>query len=313
MKTTRIILYCMVLVSLASIAIASTVPNYVSVIQNTEKWFKSAGADKFATLRMHTLISGTFQGKSIMLKEISLNGDIIKSERLLFQKDPQGNILFFGNLDESVFADPILWVNVPLSIGDTWTDSRPEVPGNTDPDNMVHYIFAVLDTKDIHCPAGTFACHRVFLTTLYPNGHIDNETFWYNPACGMVMCATDDQRIFELQKAIIPDVGDFPDVNYHDPVDGENLLGLTASPNPLNPMTNIRFELANKSGVELQVYDISGKLVRTLVRGDIMDPGTHSVLWNGKDDRGGRVASGTYIYRLRAGGSERTNRMTLIR
>jgi len=53
--------------------------------------------------------------------------------------------------------------------------------------------------------------------------------------------------------------------------------------------------------------------IHTLVAYDFMDQGKRSVTWNGKDDRGSPVASGTYIYRLQAGESESTNRMTLIR
>lgn len=313
MKTARIILLCLCLVFLASTALAYTVPNYVSVTQQTEKWYQSAGIGKYVTLKMHTLVEGSFNGATILNREIWLNSDIIESERLLFSKDPEGNISFFGDLNEDVFEDPILWVKAPLTVGQTWTDSRPEIPCCTDPDNMVHYIFAVLDTKEITCPAGTFECARVFLSVLYPDGHTENESYWYSPSCGMVMCLLDNQRVFELHKAIIPGIGDFPDVRYDDPTDGANLSGLKAYPNPLNPKADISFELKTRSRVQLRVYDVAGKLVRTLVAGDVMNPGTCTVSWNGKDDRGSPVASGTYIYRLQAGDSEGSNRMTLIR
>jgi len=135
----------------------------------------------------------------------------------------------------------------------------------------------------------------------------------------MVMCTMNDQnsnRVFELRKAIIPGVGEFPDIRYDNPVDGEGLSGLSglkASPNPLNPMTTISFDLGSRSRVDHRVYAISGKLVRTLVGGEFMDRGERSVQWNGMDDRGSKVASGIYIYRLQAGGDELSKSVTLIR
>jgi hypothetical protein len=318
MKTARIILICLSLTFLASAALSEVVPNYLVMNQQTEKWYKSEGSGsggpgQVATLRMHCLVNGIFNGAIILERETRLENEVIDSDRLLFSKDLDGNILFFGDLDEYVLEDPILWVDAPLITGKTWTDSRPEFPGGADPENLIHYVFAVLGKRDITCPAGTFPAHHVFLSILYPDGHAENETFWYNSHCGMVMCCQTNQRTFELQKAIIPGVGEFPEIHCDKSMEGAGLSGLKASPNPLNPKTTISFDLGNRSRVELRVYDVSGKLVRTLVGGDIMEPGTRSVLWNGKDDRGSPVASGTYIYRLQAGGNELTNRMSLIR
>ncbi len=313
MKTARIVLICLSLVFLASAALAATVPNYLAMDQQTEKWFKSAGAGKLATLRMHTLVRGAYMGATILEREILLNGNVLEAEQLLFSKDISGNILYYGDMAEPFMDDPIRYVDSPLAVGKTWTDSRPDIPCCGDPENLVHYVFAVLDTKAINCPAGTFDCHRVYMSVVYPDGSTKTETFWYNPHCGLVMFTMDNSRVFELQKAIIPGIGDLPDLNYDNPVYGTNVSGLKASPNPLNPRTDISFDLQSRSRVQLRVYDVSGKLVRTLVAGDVMDPGKRSVAWNGKDDRGSPVASGAYIYRLQAGPSVVTNRMTLIR
>jgi hypothetical protein len=318
MKTARIILICLSLTFLASAAISVVVPNYLVMNQQTEKWYKSEGSGpggpgQVPALRIHSLVNGFFNGAIILEREIWLENDVIDSDRLLFSKDLDGNINFFGDLDEYVLDDPILWVDAPLATGKIWTDSHPEFPGGTDPENMIHYVFAVLGKRDITCPAGTFPAHRVFLSILYPDGHAENETFWYNSHCGMVMCTRINQRTFELQKAIIPGQGEYPEVHCDKSMEGVGLSDLKASPNPLNPMTTISFDLGNRSRVDLRVYDVSGKLVRTLVGGDLMEPGTRSVLWNGKDDRGNPAASGSYIYKLQAGGKELTNRMTLIR
>jgi hypothetical protein len=74
-------------------------------------------------------------------------------------------------------------------------------------------------------------------------------------------------------------------------------------PNPFNPVTNISFSLDTEADLTLRVYDIAGRLVRTLVERR-MSPGVHTESWDGRSDTGGEVASGIYFYRLTAG--ERT-------
>ena len=71
-------------------------------------------------------------------------------------------------------------------------------------------------------------------------------------------------------------------------------------PNPFNSSTQITFELSSAGEVSLQVYNLIGQKVRTLVNGRKL-VGTHRVKWNGRDDLGQPVASGVYIYRLSAG------------
>ena len=84
------------------------------------------------------------------------------------------------------------------------------------------------------------------------------------------------------------------------------------APNPFNPSTTIRFTLPEAGHVTLAVYDINGRLVRTLV-GQAFLPGHHEVVWDGKDAMGRAVASGVYVYRLTAPQGVVTKRMTLLR
>lgn len=83
-------------------------------------------------------------------------------------------------------------------------------------------------------------------------------------------------------------------------------------PNPFNPSTTIRFELAARGPASLRVYDVRGHLVRTLVDGDA-DAGTTSVTWDGRDDSGRAVASGVYVYRLRTGSTAESRKMVLLK
>jgi hypothetical protein len=83
-------------------------------------------------------------------------------------------------------------------------------------------------------------------------------------------------------------------------------------PNPFNPSTTIRFELAHGGLVSISVYDASGAFVSTIVNA-AFDEGPHDVRWNGTDAGGRRVASGVYFYRLTTHGTELTRKMMLLK
>jgi len=84
------------------------------------------------------------------------------------------------------------------------------------------------------------------------------------------------------------------------------------APNPFNPTTRIAFSLPEPGGARLTVYDVAGRVVRTLV-GDALRPGAHEVVWNGVDDAGRSCASGVYVYRLAVPGGTVSRRMLLLR
>jgi hypothetical protein len=84
------------------------------------------------------------------------------------------------------------------------------------------------------------------------------------------------------------------------------------SPNPFNPQTTIRFSVATRGPVEIQIFDVAGRLVRTLVDKSY-EPGEHTIQWNGTDDGGRSLASGAYFYRFRAGGQVDSKKLILLR
>ncbi|MCK4548776.1 MAG: T9SS type A sorting domain-containing protein, partial [Candidatus Krumholzibacteria bacterium] len=84
-------------------------------------------------------------------------------------------------------------------------------------------------------------------------------------------------------------------------------------PNPFNPSTTIYYDVPSGGGnVSLRVYDVSGRLVRTLVNGHEAE-GSRSVTWDGMGDRGQSIASGIYFYRMTAQGFAETKKMVLLR
>lgn len=82
-------------------------------------------------------------------------------------------------------------------------------------------------------------------------------------------------------------------------------------PNPFNPETVITYRMAQRGRVELAVYNLLGQKVRVLAS-ETKPAGTYTVSWNGTDDRGSRVSSGVYVYRLRFGQRTQTKKMILL-
>jgi serine protease len=83
-------------------------------------------------------------------------------------------------------------------------------------------------------------------------------------------------------------------------------------PNPFNPSTQIEFSLERSGPVQLAVFDTRGARIRNLVN-NRLTAGNHSVVWDGRDDNGNAVSSGTYFYRLQSGDRVQTRKMLLVK
>ncbi len=83
-------------------------------------------------------------------------------------------------------------------------------------------------------------------------------------------------------------------------------------PNPFNPTTTISYQLPEETPVKLTIYNVQGQLVRAYDLG-IKTAGTYSVEWDGKDQFGRDLPSGTYLYRIKAGTFEQTRKMLLLK
>lgn len=121
----------------------------------------------------------------------------------------------------------------------------------------------------------------------------------------IVSTSTNDGIQIPTQKVVAPS-GKYPetfalDQNY---------------PNPFNGETNIRFHVpdvgGNNASIIVQIYDLSGKKVRTLVHGNF-EGGIYSYTWNGTNNEGKQVSSGIYIYRMQTGDATFLKRMMLIK
>jgi len=86
-----------------------------------------------------------------------------------------------------------------------------------------------------------------------------------------------------------------------------------AYPNPFNPQTRIVYNLAEESGVDLQIVDINGRTIKHIVRDDHQAAGRYCIYWNGVDDSGNPVPSAMYMIVLRAGSVLNTQKVILLK
>ena len=84
-----------------------------------------------------------------------------------------------------------------------------------------------------------------------------------------------------------------------------------AFPNPMNPTATIKYTIGTPGKVQLRVFDVSGRVIRTLVD-EAKTAGAYSVIWDGKNDGGDRVASGVFFYQLNAPGTELNKKIVIL-
>jgi len=83
-------------------------------------------------------------------------------------------------------------------------------------------------------------------------------------------------------------------------------------PNPFNPTTRIEYSVKETAPVSLEIFNVKGQKVRTLVN-EVMTAGNHSVVWNGKDEAGKDAGSGVYFYRMTTPRYTATQKMILMK
>lgn len=83
-------------------------------------------------------------------------------------------------------------------------------------------------------------------------------------------------------------------------------------PNPFNPITKVQIDVPEQGYLQVRVHDISGRLITTLVNAGV-EPGYHSIKWNGKNSLGAPAASGVYILNVQLNGQQRSQKMLLVK
>ena len=122
-----------------------------------------------------------------------------------------------------------------------------------------------------------------------------------------VLYEFEDNARFEIANGLV-----FDPTNLSNPAVVAGVLELQSTPrefalhqnfpNPFNPDTTIKYDLAESADVTLQIYNVLGQVVRTLVASEAQNAGRYQIRWNGMDDRGVPVSSGVYFYQISAEG-----------
>jgi len=105
-----------------------------------------------------------------------------------------------------------------------------------------------------------------------------------------------------------------PDDNPTDvPVEGFKNMLAHAQPNPFNPVTKIAYSVREAGPATIEVYNVAGKVVRTLLNSELDAGATGFVVWDGNDDAGAKCASGVYFYRMTAPGFTESHKMVMLK
>ncbi|MFA5510176.1 MAG: FlgD immunoglobulin-like domain containing protein [Candidatus Cloacimonadaceae bacterium] len=210
-----------------------------------------------------------------------------------------------NNIDDySTFANtPEIYISVSSDVGNSW--SEPIVLNNVETPQF----------NDIK-PMYVYPADQVIFTGMQGNQKVGKIGFMFyndytwgsnvnapayhpNPDGGEVM-------FMELQVT-------FPETSSDDPVATPTPKLLHANyPNPFNPSTTINFDMPKAGNVKLNVYNVKGQLVNSLIN-ETRGFGSHSVVWNGTDNKGQNVPSGLYFYRLETENHSEIRKMMLMK
>ncbi len=168
----------------------------------------------------------------------------------------------------------------------------------TDPGN---YISSVIDSMLVPAPGGTGGDIDVIAVGSVDGDDADEVMYTQGYTRGVANDTTADIAILDLEHTPVSvELADdqIPDQYYLD----QNF------PNPFNPTTTIKFGLTTEMAVELKIYDALGQEVMTLIDGQLMNAGSYNVHFDASG-----MASGTYIYKLKAGNYVESKKMMLLK
>ncbi|MBN2172349.1 MAG: VCBS repeat-containing protein [Candidatus Krumholzibacteriota bacterium] len=206
----------------------------------------------------------------------------ISSNIMILGWTPAGDGLFIGGIPGSVTVG----LPVPLA----WSDAIP----------LASMLAWVMDEE----PA------RFYIGPHDPSSVDPPAPCWVAAADPMTMIPMAISSGSQFEPVFVVNQGS---VGVDDPEPAARFALLQNHPNPFNPTTTIAYTLAAPSPARLSIYDLQGRLVRTLRDEALQPAGYHELVWNGRDDAGEAVPSGVYIYRLDTGSDQAAGRMVLLK
>ena len=170
------------------------------------------------------------------------------------------------------------FANSPPVVTEVWAEQQPENDNTRDPGRLL----------------------------LHENVSHSGEEFYYEDH------GVEAGRKYQYQIGVVDDDGEFFSQVATVTTQRYGTVLLPNSPNPFNPETTIRFTLEKVVRVTLSIYDVKGRRVTTLID-DLRSAGLHEARWDGTDAAGSSVSSGVYFYRMRAGKTNLSRRMVLLK
>jgi hypothetical protein len=244
-------------------------------------------------------------------------GNVYYDGRSFARRTPTGSAKLYGTFVEG--SDSGMFQQFPATPGSIWKfDSyvmttcveSPIQPGNG---NVVLAELLFKDAAgtetgsaegiilDETAPLGTWTKHTVMGTAPAGTDSVAAYILFVQPVPTEQGAAwVDDLSLYDIAMVGVPE---------------DDLVGATLHqnvPNPFNPRTQIAFELPTRGDVEVVVYNLAGREVATLYRGEL-PAGPHSVTWDGRTSDGSPAASGTYWYQLRTPDGQTSRSMVLLK
>lgn len=243
--------------------------------------------------RDHKVYAVTDAGTAGNTKWSYGTGDDVNSSPAL---DTARGMLYVGSNNSKLFALNIFTGALK------WSRTLNGDPGLSSPavaysNNMIYigdlanYIYIIENMTD----SGRIVCSKVHNYEITSPAIDIDTSIWYN----------EYSKALHKLKCWIPP-GGVEECNYKQGVKlGDN------SPNPFARETQISFTIPEKSYVKLGIYDLSGRVVKELIKGNY-SAGTYTVKWDAKDNNGNKVNAGIYLYKLKANSTEIIRKMTVI-
>ncbi len=210
--------------------------------------------------------------------------------------------------------------DIDNNFAEVWQESVAE--------NVRDYDIKVVNNRFVVAyTQGTEGSERVYLRTISFLGNSDqyeegyalplNLDSQYDPTISVL----DDNTIFvnriENNSADNPGVYcDLIDLSYFVPNNTENVSPLTFTatnyPNPFNPETTISYNLTKAGVTKVEVFNLKGQLVKTLVN-EVQAQGNQKVIWKGNNNQDKQVSSGIYLYKIKSTGGVISGKMVLMK
>ena len=202
-------------------------------------------------------------------------------------------------LDTEQNSTPVIGNIVINPIPDVFIEAFIEY-GDADNNLPIERLFFFDDVPYEMGSSDHFYVENPLFDVTIPAPHDDWHTYYFRFSDG------DEAVETELDSVYLTGIG------INDATLPSNVALYQNYPNPFNAQTSIGFELANRSNVNLSIYDITGGIVATLAEREF-EAGSHTIIWDGTDKYGTAVSSGIYFYKFEAESFIETRRMILLK